>query len=129
MFVSFSRNIDAADSLIEALALRNSTKLSDDAVDEVDAGSMDDGVTHSKSERTVIEEFHAMNRKLRELISHILIQLEESRKETKVLRAKVMQYESSSPQKKVEVKGSGDQNLIDLNSSMSSSAGSVGNLP
>ena len=120
------RNIKAADSLIDTLAVKDSSKLEDESTAEVSPGTVyNSGVKHPKSESTVIEELHTLNNKLRELVSQLLVQLEESQKEAADLRAKVEYYESLSERQEEEKEETGDQKLIDL----SSSTESVGIIP
>ena len=121
------RNIEAADSLIETLAERESSKSVHESEDSSAEVGYNNAVKHPKSDLVVIEELRTLNSKLRELITQILIQLEASQKESKTLRTRLEKYEPTT-EKKVEAKAPGEQNLIDFNS-MSSSGESVGNIP
>lgn len=77
---------------------------------------------HPKNDHTVIEELHVLNSKLRELITQLLNELEESQKEAATLKEKIKYYESLYPKKEEVLE---DQNLIDF-SSISSSVESIG---
>lgn len=118
------RNIEAVDSLIDTLADRES-KPQDESEDLGSGNAYTSCMKHPKSDSTVIEELHTLNSKLRELISQLLNQLEESQKEASVLREKVKFYESLHTKKD---ESNGEQNLIDFNS-LSSSGESIGIIP
>lgn len=52
------------------------------------------GSKHPKEDRVVIEELHTLNIQLRDLINALMIQLDESERENKALRARITELES-----------------------------------
>ncbi|XP_065212580.1 nuclear receptor-binding factor 2-like [Planococcus citri] len=118
------KNMEAVDSLIDALIERD-TKTNDEESSELSKSpSYNTAIKHPKNDSTVIEELHTLNNKLRELISQLLSQLDESQKEVASLKEKLKYYESTYPKQEQQ----DDQNLIDFNS-LSSSVESVPTIP
>ncbi|XKL68602.1 hypothetical protein PGB90_006371 [Kerria lacca] len=114
------RKIDEVDSLIEILNKKES-KSKEDNHELSSSPGYSSGTKHPKNDITVIEELHTLNNKLRELITQLLNELEESQKEVKMLREKVKYYESVYAKNEVPQ----EQNLIDFNS-LCSSGESIG---
>ncbi|KAJ1526335.1 hypothetical protein ONE63_009484 [Megalurothrips usitatus] len=52
------------------------------------------GSKHPKEDRVVIEELHTLNNQLRDLINALMIQLDESERENKALRVRIVELES-----------------------------------
>ncbi|KAL6952778.1 hypothetical protein U1Q18_049515 [Sarracenia purpurea var. burkii] len=118
------RNMEAVDSLIDALIERDTKTNEEESSELSKSPSYNTAVKHPKSDSTVIEELHTLNNKLRELISQLLSQLDESQKEVASLKEKLKYYESTYPKQEQQ----DDQNLIDFNS-LSSSVESVPTIP
>lgn len=116
------RKIDEADSLIDALHKRPAETKGNDNSELGTSPNYNSAIKHPKNDHTVIEELHMLNSKLRELITQLLTELEESQKEAASLREKIKYYESMYPKKEEVFE---DQNLIDF-SSISSSVESIG---
>lgn len=120
----FFRNMEAVDSLIDALIDRDCQEKNEITSELSKSPSYSTGIKHPKNDSTVIEELHTLNNKLRELISQLLTQLDESQKEATSLKEKLKYYESTYPKQEQR----NEQNLIDFNS-LSSSAESIGTIP
>lgn len=52
------------------------------------------GSKHPKEDRVVIEELHTLNHQLRDLINALMIQLDESERENKALRIRIVELEA-----------------------------------
>lgn len=91
------RTMQEADSLLELLNAASDTVdgLSQENSDQDSVATPNSlGSKHPKEDRVVIEELHTLNHQLRDLISALLTQLDESESENKALRLRIAELEN-----------------------------------
>ncbi|KAK3921934.1 Nuclear receptor-binding factor 2 [Frankliniella fusca] len=94
------QTMQEADSLFIELLNGTGTDDVDNPVNQETAGqdsapiSSPIGSKHPKGDRVVIEELHTLNHQLRDLIKALIIQLDESERENKVLRGRIVELEN-----------------------------------